>query len=313
MISTLAVVITLSGALILDLTLGDPPNSLHPVAWMGRYIDLFWRCRPGIDKAREIQFIYGISLVLSGAVLFSLPWIIFIYLNIPLLWLWSIPFLKVAFAVRGLVIAGNKIRRSLANADLEEARRLVGRHMVSRRTDGLSSTEVASAAIESLAENITDGITAPLLFFAIFGIPGAWAYRFCNTCDSMVGYRDAEHEYQGKFAAWLDMALNWLPARLTGLLIVFAAYLSGEDSRTGWLTMISQHRRTPSPNAGWSIAAMAGALGVRLEKAGYYRLEGGNRNPDGQVIKRSIRVVWWATALVFFITLFIIVVLHGCT
>lgn len=313
MIPAPAIVITLSGALILDLIMGDPPNSFHPVAWMGRYIDLFWRYRPGIDKAREIQFIYGASLVVSGAALFSLPWILFIYMNIPLLWLWSIPLLKVTFAVRGLVIAGNKIRRSLDKAELEEARRLVGRHMVSRRTDRLSAAEVASAAIESLAENITDGITAPLLFFTLFGIPGAWAYRFCNTCDSMVGYRDQEHEYQGKFAAWLDMALNWLPARLTGLLIVAAAYLSGEDSRNGWLTMINQHRRTESPNAGWSIAAMAGALGVRLEKAGYYRLEGGNRNPDGQVIKRSIRVVWWTTALVVFIALFIIGVLHVCS
>ncbi len=313
MIPCLAVVITLSGALILDLTLGDPPNLLHPVAWMGRYIDFVWRCRPGRDKAREIQLIYSAGLVLSGAALFSLPWIILIYMTIPLLWLWSIPLLKVTFAVQGLVIAGNKIRRSLDKDDLEEARRLIGLHLVSRRTDGLSPTEVASAAIESLSENITDGITAPLLFFALFGIPGAWAYRFCNTCDSMVGYRDPEHEYQGKFTAWLDMALNWLPARLTGLLIVFAAYLSGEDPRNGWLTMISQHRCTASPNAGWSIAAMAGVLGVRLEKAGYYRLEGGNRNPDAQVIKRSIRVVWWTNALVFFITLFIIVALHCCS
>ncbi|MBA7547027.1 Cobalamin biosynthesis protein CbiB [subsurface metagenome] len=279
---------------------------------MGWYIDLLWRLRPGRDKTREIQFIYGASLVVSGAALFSLPWIMLIYMNIPLLWLWSIPLLKVTFSIRGLVIAGNKIRQSLDKEDLEESRRLVGLHLVSRRTDGLSPTEVASAAIESLSENITDGITAPLLFFALFGIPGAWAYRFCNTCDSMVGYRDQEHEYQGKFAAWLDMALNWLPARLTGLLIVFAAYLSGEDSRNAWLTMISQRKRTESPNAGWSISAMAGALGVRLEKAGYYRLEGGNKNPDAHVIKRSIRVVCWTTALTVFITLFIIGVLHGC-
>lgn len=313
MIPYLAAAITLLGAVILDLTLGDPPNPFHPVAWMGRYIDLFWRFSPGLDKARAIQFIYGVSLVVSGIALFSLPWIIFSYMNIPLFWLWSIPLLKVTFAVRGLVTAGNQIRRSLDKADLEEARRLVGRHMVSRRTDGLSSTEVASAAVESLAENITDGITAPLLFFVLFGIPGAWAYRFCNTCDSMVGYRDPEHEYQGKFTAWLDITLNWLPARLTGLLIVAAAYLSGEDSRNGWLTMRNQHRRTASPNAGWSIAAMAGALGIRLEKAGYYRVEGGNINPDGHVIKRSIRVVWWTVALVVFITLFIIGVLHSCS
>ncbi len=313
MIPYLAAAITLLGALILDLTLGDPPNPFHPVAWMGRYIDLFWHFRPGIDKSREMQFIYGVSLILSGIALFSLPWIILNYMNIPLLWLWSIPLLKVTFAARGLVIAGNKIRRSLDKADLEEARRLVGRHMVSRRTEGLSSTEVASAAVESLAENITDGITAPLMFFALFGIPGAWAYRFCNTCDSMVGYRDPEHEYQGKFTAWLDMALNWLPARVTGLFIVLAAYLSGEDSGNGWLTMVSQHRRTASPNAGWSIAAMAGVLGIKLEKEGYYRLEGGNRNPDAQVIKRSIRVVWWTVTLVVFITLFIIGVLHSCS
>ncbi len=305
-------IITLLGALILDLSLGEPPNPFHPVAWMGHYINLGWRSRPGPDKGKEIQFVYGTGMVLLGIVVFSLPWVILNYLNIPFQWLWSIPILKITFSMRALVRAGNQIRRALDRAELEEARRLLSLHLVSRCTDKLSCSLVAAAAIESLSENITDGLTSPLFFFALLGIPGAWAYRFCNTCDSMLGYRDMEYEYQGKFAARLDEVLNWIPARLTGVLIVLAAYLSGEDAGNAWRTMKSQHKRTASPNAGWSMSAMAGALGVTLEKAGYYRLEGGNRLPDSQVIKRCIRVVWCTVVLVICLSIIFIGVIHAC-
>jgi len=288
--------ITLLGALALDLVLGEPPSPFHPVAWMGRFIEWWWRHRPLRGKMR--QFLYGAALVIVGVAFFSLPWALLSALGIPLWWLWSIPLFKVTFSIKALFQAGQKVQEALERGDLPEARRLVGWHLVSRDTSGLSSPLVVAATVESLAENITDGLTSPLLFFVLGGLPGAWAYRFCNTCDSMLGYHDPEREYLGKFAARLDDVLNWLPARLTGVLMVLAAVLAGEDAPNAWRTMLAQHGRTASPNAGWTMSAMAGALGVTLEKVGHYRLEGGDGPLDTSIIERCFRVVRWTMVLV---------------
>ncbi|MBC8255165.1 MAG: cobalamin biosynthesis protein CobD [Ardenticatenia bacterium] len=300
-------VITLLGALALDLALGEPPNAFHPVAWMGRFIGWGWRRSPRRGPLR--QFAWGAALVLAGTALFSLPWAL---LDIPLRWLWSIPLLKLTFSIRALFQAGREVQEALERGDLSEARRLVGWHLVSRDTSQLSSSLVVAATVESLAENITDGLTSPLLFFALGGLPGAWAYRFCNTCDSTLGYRDPEREYLGKFAARLDDVLNWLPARLTGALMVLAAMLSGEDAGGAWRTMLAQHGRTASPNAGWTMSAIAGALEVTLEKVGHYRLEGGDGPLDAGTIERCFRVVRWTMALVVCCVILLMGVLHVC-
>jgi len=300
-------IITLLGALALDLALGEPSNVLHPVALMGRFIRWGWRRSP--RRGAVPQFAWGAALVLAGMAFFSLPWVL---LDIPLRWLWSIPLLKLTFCIRALFQAGREVHQALERGDLPEARQLVGCHLVSRDTSQLSSSLVVAATVESLAENITDGLTSPLLFFALCGLPGAWGYRFCNTCDSMLGYRDPEREYLGKFAARLDDLLNWLPARLTGALIVLAAMLSGEDAGNTWRTMLAQHRRSASPNAGWTMSAMAGALGVTLEKTGHYRLEGGDGPLDAGTIERCFRVVRWTMALVVCCVILLMGVLHVC-
>jgi adenosylcobinamide-phosphate synthase len=300
-------VITLLGALALDVALGEPPNVFHPVAWMGHFIGWGWRRSPRRGPARQLA--WGAALVVAGAALFSLPWV---WLDIPLRWLWSIPLLKLTLSIRALSQAGREVQEALKCGDLAEARRLVGWHLVSRDTSQLSSSLVVAATVESLAENITDGLTSPLLFFAVGGLPGVWAYRFCNTCDSMLGYRDPEREYLGKFAARLDDGLNWLPASLTGVLIVLAAMLSGEDAANAWRTMLAQHGRTASPNAGWTMSAMAGALEVTLEKVGHYRLEGGDGPLDAGTIERCLRMVRWTMALVVCCVILLMGVLHVC-
>lgn len=286
---------TLLGAVALDLAAGEPRGNLHPVVWMGRYLDGWWRVRPGRGRVRP--FLFGAAVVLLGLLLFGLPWW-FLGRAVPLWWLWSIPLLKVTFALRALLRAGEEVREALERGDLDEARRAVRWHLVGRETAQLPAPLVVSATVESLAENITDGLTGPLFWFALLGLPGAWAYRFANTSDSMWGYHTPEKEYVGKAAARLDDGLNWIPARLTALLIVVAAALAGEDARNAWRTMRDQHRRTLSPNAGWTMAAMAGALGVTLEKVGNYRLEGGDGPRDAQTIRRALRVVRWTMALV---------------
>ncbi len=288
--------LVLLGAVLLDLALGELPTALHPVGWMGRFLGLGWRVRPRRHPAAQVLF--GALWVLSGVALFALPWVFLARLSIPLRWLWSIPLLKVTFALRALLSAGREVQAALERGDLPEARRVVRWHLVGRETADLPEPLVVSATVESLAENVTDGLTGPLFWFALAGLPGAWAYRFANTADSMWGHHDPEREYVGKFAARLDDVLNWIPARLTALLLVGAAALAGEDAAGAWRTMMGQHRRTLSPNAGWTMTAMAGALGVTLEKVGQYRLEGGNGPRDVRTIARALRVVRWCGALV---------------
>jgi len=289
-------VLTLLGAVFLDLLFGEPPGPLHPVVWMGHWLNGWWRWRPRQGRARP--FLFGMTAVLLGAALFALPWLVLARARVPLLWLWSIPLLKVTFAMRALLRAGGEVLEALERRDLPEARRWVRWHLVGRETADLPEPLVVSATVESLAENITDGLTGPLFWFALFGLPGAWVYRFCNTADSMWGYHRPETEYVGKFAARADDGLNWLPARLTALLIVAGAALAGEDPRGAWRAMWAQHRRTLSPNAGWTMAAMAGALGVTLEKIGHYRLEGGDGPLDARTVRRALHVVRWTMVLV---------------
>jgi adenosylcobinamide-phosphate synthase len=291
--------IVLGLAVLLDLGLGDPPNRFHPVVWMGRLIE--WGEKRAPQAEPVVVFIYGLLLVLSGVVICTLPVLVLLtgawWLGQVIYVLAAALLLKSTFTYSGLAGAAREIVRALQSADLVEARRLVSWHLVSRDTAGLDEGLVVAATVESVAENVTDGFTAPLFFFLLAGVPGAWAYRFFNTCDSMLGYRDPVHEYLGKFAAHLDDVVNWLPARLTGLLIVAAAWLAREDARGAWHTMWSQHGRTASPNAGWTMCAMAGALNVTLEKVDHYRLDGGAGVLVANTIRRATRVAGLAVGL----------------
>ena len=150
--------------------------------------------------------------------------------------------------------------------------------LVSRDTTNLSETEVRESAIESLAENLNDSVVAPIFWFVLFGLPGAAVYRFANTADAMWGYRGLRHgvnwEWAGKWAARADDVLSWLSARITALLLKLMS--SGVDLKT----LSLEARKTPSPNSGWPMAAMALALGVRLQKPGVYVLNASGRLPE---------------------------------
>jgi adenosylcobinamide-phosphate synthase len=130
---------------------------------------------------------------------------------------------------------------------------------------------IISSTVESVAENSNDSFVAPLFYFLLFGVPGAVAYRVVNTLDAIIGYH-GEYEYLGRFASRLDDVLNFIPARLAALFLVLAAFLAGKDGRGSWRVARHEHNRTESPNAGWPMAAMAGALKVKLEKSGHYAL-----------------------------------------
>jgi adenosylcobinamide-phosphate synthase len=155
---------------------------------------------------------------------------------------------------------------------------------------------VISAAIESCAENICDSFVAPLFYFAIFGLPGAIAYRIINTFDAMIGYH-GDREYTGKFAARLDDVANYIPARISALLIVIASAMTGNSITHALRIMSRDHKKTESPNAGWSMSAMAGSLGVELEKIGQYRLGDNHRSLNFSLIADSQHIMLATAAL----------------
>ena len=278
-------------ALALDLLVGDPPNRFHPVAWTGRL--LAW----GRGSARTSRPSW---LVLSGGGALAGALTLVVVVAAAASWgagrlgwpglLLEAALLKCAISLRGLVSAARDVAVALELGRLEEARRRVGRQLVSRPAGTLSASQVASATVESLAENLTDSMVAPLFFFLLGGLPAAWAYRVVNTADAMWGYRQGDFEYFGKPAARLDDVLNWIPARLAALAIVLGAGAVREAGGRAWKTMWSEHALTMSPNAGWTMAAMAGALGVTLEKPGAYRLGSGDL-PTVGAIGRALRVM----------------------
>ncbi|MBI4591775.1 MAG: cobalamin biosynthesis protein CobD [Candidatus Rokubacteria bacterium] len=284
-------------ALLLDVLVGDPPNRWHPVAWTGRLIAWGRRVAPRASPFRLTAYGGGFlcgTLAAVVATVAAASWAVRLC-GWPGLLL-DAALLKCTFSLRGLLTAARGVRELLAAENLPGARERVGRDLVSRPTAVLDSEQVASATVESVAENLTDSVVAPILFFLLLGVPGAWAYRLVNTVDSMWGYREGELEYLGKPAARLDDLLNWIPSRLAGFGIVLGALLAGESAANAWRTMWREHGRTASPNAGWTMAAMAGALGVALEKPGAYRL-GSGASPTVETIDRAIRVMVSAGAL----------------
>lgn len=292
-------------AVVLDLLVGDPPNRWHPVAWIGRLITL---ARARAPRAADDLALYGTFLILivaglaaggaliAHALLGELPGP-----AAPLAQAWL---LTCSFSLSGLFTAVEIVRGHLVARDLDGARRQVAWHLVSRDTTALDEGAVASAAVESLAENLTDGVVAPLFFYvagtllggAAGGVALAWAYRAVNTADAMIGYRRAELQYLGRATARTDDAANYVPARLAAAALVAGAWLARGSAAGAARVLRRDGRRTESPNAGLTMAAMAGALGVTLEKRSVYRL-GDGPAPDPAAIDRALRVAHWTSAL----------------
>ena len=286
-------------ALLFDIVFGDPPNRYHPTAWMGNFIAYLMRFRPHGNRFKEMT--YGLLILVAGFFLtISAGWLIsYFCLQLPF-WigiLLQAAMLKVTISLRGLGGASKEVQTALAANNLPEARRLLSWHLVSRETSELDEAKVCAAAVESVAENASDGIIAPLFYFALGGLPAVFAYRFANTADSMLGYHDVAHEWLGKIPARLDDVLNFIPARLTGLFIVLAAFLTGSNARLAWIIMLRDAKNTASPNAGLPMSAMAGALGVDLEKIDHYTLGAGLRAPGPADIAQARRLMYGSVIL----------------
>ena len=286
--------IVLGIAFCIDLFFGDPPSALHPTAWMGSLIGFFSKNSPE-NKGPAVQFIFGILIILVGGLcvgtlglgLETLIQRLPVFIGL----LFGGIILKITFTLRGLVNASNQVVKAFAEDDLEEARQLVAWHLVSRNTKSLDKSQVSAAAIESVAENTSDSIIAPIFYFFLFGLPGALVYRFVNTADAMLGYRSEKYEWLGKASARLDDLLNIIPARLTALLFVLAAPVSDGDIKKAVSVWWTDRKKTASPNAGHPMSAAAGALGIRLEKDGYYILGGEQKQPSPDDLCRMLRLM----------------------
>lgn len=270
-------------ALLVDRLFGEPAARVHPVVAIGRYLSAFESMLLSLSPKRA--FVAGaLAWGLGAAVVLALAEAIE-----ALLWQWLNPSVSLVAALALSLALGVLLKPLLAWRMLERevaavervlaqgigpARAQVAR-LVSRDTATLDAAEVRETAIETLAENLNDSVIAPLFWFALAGLPGAALYRFANTADAMWGYR-GRWEWAGKWAARADDLLSWLPARLTALALM--------PVPARWCALRHEARRTPSPNGGWPMGAMALVLGVRLGKPGVYALNASAPSPQASDI-----------------------------
>jgi adenosylcobinamide-phosphate synthase len=282
-------------ALLIDRCWGEPPAYIHPVVWMGKYLKRVGRDLP--DLAPAWAFVLGAACWLAGAILVAAAYGAVAYVcstlppwaNIPLTAL----FLKPLFALRMLLTEVGAVEQSLAESvDSGRARLAM---IVSRDTAHLDCNEIRESALESLSENLSDSVVAPLFWFALFGLPGAAVYRFANTADAMWGYR-GRWEWAGKFAAWVDDVLNFVPARITALVLL----LAGPNRVFGLRQLPREAGRTASPNSGWPMGALALSLNIRLRKPLIYELNAGGSAPtvaDTAIALRRVEITAWMIAV----------------
>lgn len=260
-------------AYLLDLIIGDPRKIPHPVVIIGKGIDI-------MEKYLRRWAAPLLGLKASGVVLtcvivgitYVLMWVITTgatRINGLLGLAVSIWFISTTLAVKGLGDAAIEIYNLLCNDDIAEARRKVG-CIVGRDTSRLDEGEITRATVETVAENLADGIIAPLFFAFIGGAPLAMAYKAVNTLDSMVGYKNEKYRELGWASARFDDLCNYIPARLTGLMLLITFVLMGKPVRQVLMVVMRDASRHPSPNSGIPEAAVAGALGIRLGGSNYY-------------------------------------------
>ena len=277
-------------AIAIDRLLGEPPLRWHPVAWMGRW--LAWageRLAPRVGEARVLSdarvfWFAALSWCAAAAAFFAVAWLFQGWVLTQPAWLAALAlglFLKPLLAWAMLHDEVLAVERALGES-LDAGRAQLAR-LVSRDVSALSAHQVRESAIESLAENLNDSVVAPLFWFVLLGLPGAVLFRFANTADAMWGYPGVraldgvarDWQWAGKWAARADDVLAWVPARITAALIALPA---GHTAGPGRLWV--EAARTPSPNGGWPMAAMALALRVQLRKPGIYTLNPEGRTPE---------------------------------
>ena len=269
-------------ALLLDFLVGDPKTKYHPTAWIGKLIALLVPFTKSNSAKREL--IGGILLV-SVIVVAVCTVLVVLDIGINLLTIDIVSLivsivigsilLKTTIAVKGMQKHALAVVDAVEEGNLDSARNHLSM-IVKRDTKNLDKNHILSGVLESVSENTVDGVTGPLFYYAIFGLPGAFVYRAINTIDSMVGYKTTMFKNVGWFGAKCDTILNYAPSRLTALVMILGALILGYNWKESLYIMRRDSRKLESPNAGFPMSALAGALGTRLEKMNYYTIGNGS-------------------------------------
>ena len=297
-------------ALSIDFAFGDPKNKFHPTVWMGTLIG---KLVPFVKNNNPTsEKIGGLILTISVT---SLIASILYFLNVTLHYLNQSDFnfmlrvvtlifsivvtgylLKTTIAIKGMEKHAALIMQALSHDDIDDARAKLSM-IVKRDTKNLDRQHIISGTLESISENTVDGIIGPLFYFAIFGLPGAFVYRTINTIDSMIGYKTSLFRNLGWFGANSDKILNFLPSRITSLVMIFAVMILRENWRHSLEIMRRDGKKTESPNAGYPMATLAGALSVKFEKIDHYVLGDGNLEFTEDHFKSAISIMKLTTIL----------------
>ena len=292
-------------ALGLDLIFGDPKNRYHPTAWIGTIIakltPLTKNENPNLEKLGGVfVIVIPVAIVISllaildsGISLITTDWITLIASSVA-----GIILLKSTIAIRGMERYALAVMRSLENENLESARTNLSM-IVKRNTANLDKNHVISGVLESISENTVDGVTGPLFYYAIFGLPGAFTYRIINTADSMIGYKSKIFKNIGWFAANSDTILNYVPSRITGLIMVVSSAILQKNWRKSYQIMLRDGKNTESPNAGYPMAALAGALETKFEKLDHYSLGDVDNTLSKEHVLSAISIMKLSSVLFF--------------
>ena len=298
-------ILVIGFAILLDLLFGDPKNRFHPTAWIGNLIgNITTRMKNenyNLEKFGGIFIVLipvCISIVVLSGLDFSIDLISVESLSILISIISGVVLFKMTIAIKGMEKHALAVLDSIQKNDLTQARTNLSM-IVKRNTKNLDKNHILSGTLESLSENIVDGITGPMFYFAIFGLPGAFVYRIVNTVDSMVGYKTQMFKNLGWFGANCDNVLNYIPSRLTGLTIVLGSMLLGHDWKNCYEIFKRDGKKTDSPNAGYPMAAFAGALGTKFEKLEHYSLGTGEYEITSKKVKDAISLMK-VTSLLFF-------------
>ena len=305
-------ILIVSLALGLDFAVGDPKSKFHPTAWIGTLIAKLTPFAKNNEKLGGVVLVLIVTIIVSGILIaldFGIKLITIDYISFILSILIGTILLKTTIAIRGMEKHAIAVVESIECNNIEAARDNLAL-IVKRNTKTLDKNHVLSGVLESVSENTVDGVTGPLFYYALFGLPGAFVYRAVNTIDSMIGYKNSIFKNVGWFGANCDKVLNFIPARLTALMMVLGAMIIGNDWRKSYQIMTRDGSKTESPNAGYPMAALAGALQTKFEKIDHYILGEGNLQLTTDHIKSGIALMK-VTSILFcgIVTLPIIIVL----
>ena len=276
--------IAITIAYLIDMFIGDPPNWPHPVRWIGKMITFFEK-RLNKGKSKQLKGVGMLLFVLLSVYIIALVLVETGYGIHPIVGvLVESIIISTTIAQKSLKGAALEVYRPLSKGGLSEARTKLS-YIVGRDTESLDEGEIARGTIETVAENTSDGVTAPMFWALLGGAPLAMVYRAANTCDSMVGHMNNRYIEFGWASAKWDDVMNWLPSRLTGMIMLLGQRPDSITYKKAWTILFRDAKKHPSPNSGWGEAAVAAILGIQLGGINYYQGIVSNRAKMGDPIQ----------------------------